>query len=271
MKRMGRWELLGEIASGGMGTVYFARECAKVGEPERVAAVKVLHPHLEREVAFVRMFLDEAHLAHTISSPHVVETYELLEEGGRHGIAMQYVEGGSLAALVRMLRQRETPLDPGVALRVVHDTLLGLSATHEARSERGEPLDIVHRDVSPDNVLIDMDGCAKLTDFGVARARGRLHSTAGYQIKGKLRYLSPEQLGTSRVDFRSDLFSAGVVLWELLVGAPLFAAASDAEVMRRVSFMPIRPPCLAGARVPLCVDRVCLRALTREPRRRFAS
>ena len=264
--KMGPWDLVGEIASGGMGTVHLAR--GRGPHRERIAAVKTLHPHLENDIGFVRMFMDEARLARHIVSRHVVETYELLEDSGRHAIAMRYVEGGSLAALLQACSQR---LDPAISLRIVHDTLLGLEAAHEAKTVSGERLDIVHRDVSPQNVLVGMDGYTQLSDFGVARARGRLQSTQGQQIKGKLRYLAPEQLRASGVDRRVDIFSAGIVLWELLVGAQLFAAEDDAEVMRRVMFMPVGPPSSHGAQVPLAVDRVCLHALSRDRDRRYAS
>ncbi|HWL85891.1 MAG TPA: protein kinase [Polyangiaceae bacterium] len=266
---MGPWELVAEIASGAMGTVYLAR--GRGANRARVAAVKRLHPHLESEMAFVRMFMDEARLARRIASRHVVETYELLEDAGHHAIAMRYVEGGSLAALARAHWIRNVALPPAIGLRIVHDTLLGLDAAHEAKGETGERLDIVHRDVSPQNVLVDLDGYSQLTDFGVARARGRLHSTYGQQVKGKLRYLAPEQLRDARVDRRADIFSAGIVLWELLVGAQLFDGDDDVAIMRNVLIMAVPPPSARGARIPLAIDRLCLRALSRDPGRRYAT
>lgn len=262
-KTYGRYHVVGVLARGGMGTVYLARSIGLAGF-SRTVALKVLHPHFAEEPQVVAMFLAEARLAARIAHKNVVDVLDVDLIGGEHVIAMRYVEGGSLGGLVKAQRPEKLPV--GIALRIVHDALLGLHAAHEATSETGEPLGIVHRDVSPPNILVDLDGLSQITDFGVARAHGDALSSEG-SLKGKLRYLAPEQLAGSELDRRVDVFAAGIVLWELLAGRSLFGSATDALIMRNVATMPIEPPQGPSA----AIDQVCLRALERDPSRRFAS
>jgi eukaryotic-like serine/threonine-protein kinase len=262
-KSYGRYHVVGVVARGGMGTVYLARSIGLAGFA-RTVALKVLHPHLKDEPSVVAMFLAEARLAARIAHRNVVEVLDVDLIDGEHVIAMRYVEGGSLGGLMKGARPGKLP--PGIALRIVHDTLLGLHAAHEATSETGEPLAIIHRDVSPPNILVDLEGISQLTDFGVARAQGGLQSTHG-SVKGKLRYLAPEQLAGAEMDRRVDVFAAGIVLWELLAGRSLFSGGSDVATMHNVSTLRIDPP--EGP--SRAIDEVCLRALERDPTRRFAT
>lgn len=249
------------FASGGMATMHLAWSAS--GE---LVAVKRLHEHFRHEEAFVAMLLDEARLARSIVHPNVVQVLDVVNTPSELALVMEYVHGLSLSRLLR-----SGPCPPAVALAITLDVLAGLDAAHGAHGEDGRPLDIVHRDVSPHNVLIDPAGIAKLTDFGVAKAVGRLRSTSEGNIKGKLGYMSPEHAAGERVDARSDVYSAAIVLWELLSGAPLFDAPSEGalygKVLRGVtgSIRAVVPDVLPS------IDAALSRALARDPRRRFRS
>src|ERR1019366_7046955 len=192
---VGRYLLHGEIASGGMGTAHFARD------PE-----------------FVKMFYDEARLAACIAHPNVVPTLDVFAEGDEVFLVMEYVRGVSLAQLARMGRVAGARMPANIGLAVVGGMLQGLHAAHEARNDRGEPLELVHRDVSPQNVLVGIDGIARLLYFGVAKAAGRLQTTREGQLKGKLAYMAPEQVHGAALTRRADIYGASVVLWEVLTG-----------------------------------------------------
>lgn len=259
--KLGRYRVVDLLARGGMGSVYLARATG-IGGFARPVAVKLLHRHLAGEKQVVDMFLAEARLAARISHRNVVDVLDVDMLEGEHLIAMRFVEGGSLRQLVQARGEQKLPA--GVALRIVHDTLLGLHAAHEAKAESGAPLGIIHRDVSPSNILVDLDGVAQLGDFGVARAAGGVVSSLG-TVKGKLRYLAPEQATGGALDRRVDVFAAGVVLWELLAGRTLFHGENDAETIHKILEAPIPPP--NGP--TLAVDEVCLKALERDPARRY--
>ncbi|UJR83540.1 protein kinase domain-containing protein [Sandaracinus amylolyticus] len=265
---VGRYEILHRIASGGMGSVYLARAHGAAGF-ERLVAVKTLHPHLAHDDEFVAMFFDEARLAAQIRDPHVVATIDVLDEPDLL-LVMEYVEGVHLGVLVRRALEREGRLAAPVVLRIVLDALQGLAAAHDLRDGSGRPLGLVHRDVSPQNVLVGLDGAARLTDFGVARAEARRSTTREGTLKGKLGYMAPELSAGETADARADLFAMGVVLWEALTGRRLFDADTDAEIAIRVSTAPVATlssvdPSLA----PL--DAVVTRALARSRDTRFAS
>jgi serine/threonine protein kinase len=283
-RRMGRYSLYGKIASGGMATMYFGRLLGPSGFA-RTVAVKCLHAQFAEDPQFSAMFLDEARLASRIRSPYVVPTLDVVSEEGELAIVMEYVHGQSLAALVGSLSDAEpdrgSPASPdvpvAVAVSIVGDVLQGLHAAHEARDEGGSPLGIVHRDVSPQNILVGTDGLAHLIDFGVAKATGRLQTTREGQLKGKLAYMPPEQLRGEPVTRRSDLYAAAVVLWETLVGQRLFRGADEGATVTRVLMGDVRPPSKAArdARAPADVqalerlDAVVLRGLDRDPGKRF--
>ena len=198
-RKLDRYELIGEIATGGMATVYLARRSG-VGGFQRFVAIKRLHPHLANEPEFVEMFLDEARLAALIHHPHVVPILEVGESDSGYYLVMEYVEGDTLSRLVaRSMSAGQLPARH-VMLRVILDTLAGLHAAHELRDDRGQLLGLVHRDVSPQNVLVGVDGSARITDFGVARATARLTSTGHGKLKGKLAYMGPEQTRGDELD-----------------------------------------------------------------------
>ncbi|NUO53011.1 MAG: serine/threonine protein kinase [Polyangiaceae bacterium] len=267
-RRLDRYELIGEIATGGMATVYLARR-GGVGGFQRFVAIKRLHPHLQNEPEFVEMFLDEARLAALIHHPNVVPILEVGENEAGYYLVMEYVEGDTLSRIVaRTMSMGQLP-PRHVALRILLDTIAGLHAAHELRDDRGQLLGLVHRDVSPQNVLVGVDGTARITDFGVARASSRLTSTAHGKLKGKLAYMAPEQTRGDELDRRTDLFAMGIILWEVLCGRRLFKADSEAATLQRILVEPVRAPSEVVPSIPKPFDAVVLRSLDRDPERRF--
>lgn len=258
-ERPARYELLGELASGGMATVYLGRRQSGAGA--RLVAIKSMRQELAADEAFAAMFLDEATLTAQIKHPNVVATLDVVSAEGKLLIVMEYVEGVSLAKLLELAWGRRTRVPPAVGVRILTDVLRGLHAAHELVDERGRPLSVVHRDVSPQNVIVGLDGVARILDFGVAKAASQRHVTERGEIKGKLSYMPPEQQFGEPVDRRSDVYAAGVVLWELLVGRRLFTARDDDELARLVFEGRIDPPSVAAEHVPPALDRVVLRAL----------
>ncbi|MCL2447368.1 MAG: serine/threonine protein kinase, partial [Polyangiaceae bacterium] len=188
----------------------------------RTVAIKQLHPQFAKDPEFVAMFLDEARLVARIRHPNVVPTLDVVAASSELFHVMEYVQGESLSRLARALRAREERVPLPIVVRIMNDVLQGLHAAHEARDERGVPLHIVHRDVTPQNILVGADGVARLLDFGVAKAAGRAQTTQDGQIKGKLAYMAPEQLMSAGVTRETDLYAASVVLWEMLAGERLF-------------------------------------------------
>ena len=268
-RRLDRYELIGELASGGMATVYLAR-LAGVGGFQRFVAIKRLHPHLAGEEEFIEMFLDEARLAAGIHHPHVVPILEVGQTENGYYLVMEYIEGDTLARIVARALSGGQGVPRSILLRILLDTLAGLHAAHELNDAHGQTVNLIHRDCSPQNVLVGVDGCSRITDFGVARATSRIASTRTDRVKGKLAYMSPEQAkGDGDIDRRSDLFAMGVILWEVLAGRRLFKADSERETMRRIMIEPI--PRLSSILTDLhpALDDVCARALDRDPDRRF--
>ena len=262
-ERHARYELLGELASGGMATVYLGRRRGAAGA--RLVAVKSMHQELAADDAFAAMFLDEATLTARIKHPNVVSTLDVVSADGKLLIVMEFVEGVSVGRLLELAAARRTHVPPAVVVSVLCDVLRGLHAAHELVDENGRPLSVVHRDVSPQNVLIGLDGVARILDFGVAKAASHRHVTAQGEIKGKLAYMPPEQQFGEPVDRRSDVYAAGIVLWELLVGRRLFTARDDDELVRQMFEGTVAPPStVAPVPVPRAIDHVVLRALSRE-------
>jgi serine/threonine-protein kinase len=268
---VGRYAIYDEIATGGMATVHFGRLLGPVSFA-RTVAIKRLHPHLAREPEFVAMFLDEARVAARVRHPNVVPMLDIVtNQEGPPFLVMEYVQGESLARLLGSVRERGQRAPVAVACSIVVGMLLGLHAAHEAKGELGESLGIVHRDVSPQNVIVGLDGVPRLLDFGVAKAVGRLQTTREGQFKGKLAYTAPEVVRGAPVTRVADIYSAGVVLWEALTGNRLFVGQNDANLLERVLFAPIVAPSLRAKEVAPSLDTVVLRALSRDPRERFST
>jgi eukaryotic-like serine/threonine-protein kinase len=252
-----------------MATVYLAR-LSGVGGFQRYVGIKRLHPHLAREPEFIEMFLEEARLAARIHHPNVVPILEIGTSDQGYYIVMEYVEGDTLANLIARTVQNGQSVPVRIAVRVLVDVLAGLHAAHELADDDGKPLGIVHRDVSPQNILIGIDGSARLTDFGVARATSKLSTTRTGQLKGKLAYMAPEQArGARDIDRRADIFAAGVVMWEALEGRRLFKGDGDADTLNKVLYEPIPPLQAVERLVPAELEVALDGALDRERMRRF--
>ena len=267
-KKLGRYEVLLQLASGGMATVYVARAQGVAGF-ERLVAIKVLHPHLAHDDEFISMFLDEARLAARIRHPNVVPTLDISDsQGDGYFLVMEYIEGDHLGAVLREAARGGQRLTPPIVMRMVLDALEGLGAAHSLKDQNGNPLALVHRDISPHNILLGTDGIARITDFGVAKAEVRLSSTRDGQFKGKLAYMAPEQASNGTADQRSDLFSMGIVFWESLTGRRLFRADNNGELLNRLLNSPI--PLLSEIAPELGpLDEVLKKALCREPAERY--
>ena len=268
-ERLGRYEILGEIASGGMATVFLGRVTGAKGF-QRLVAIKRLHPHLESEEDFVAMFLDEARLAARIRHPNVVATLDVEDQDGLY-IVMEYIEGDRLLGLLRQAAKTGERIPVPIVLRVALDILAGLHAAHELREDDGEALALVHRDVSPQNILLGIDGVCRLTDFGIAKAQSRLTVTRDGQLKGKIAYMAPEQTKKVEIDRRVDIFSMGIIVWEMLTSKKLFNGETDVEILNQLLFEPLPRLKDHAAGLPAALDAAVMRALERDPTKRYAT
>ncbi len=268
LRVVGRYALYGKLATGGMATVHFGRLLGPVGF-SRTVAIKRLHPEFAKDKDFVDMFLDEARLAARIQHPNVVATVDVVAMDQELFLVMDYVRGEAFSRVLRAAKRKGVQLPEGFIGSVVSGMLHGLHAAHEATDERGEPLKVVHRDVSPQNVLVGVDGVARVLDFGVAKAAARVQVTRDGQMKGKLSYMSPEQLQGRHVDRRSDVFASGVVLWEALTGQRLFTGADASEILTKILSAPVPPPSQVNPQIRPELDALVLRALEKDPDVRF--
>jgi serine/threonine-protein kinase len=263
------------LASGGMATVHLGRLIAPVAPTERwkglarTVAIKRLRDQFAYDPHFVSALLDEARLTARIRHPNVVETLDVVEADEQLLLVMEYVHGESLSRLLRASEQRAERVPLPIAVAIMAGVLHGLHAAHEATSERGEPLHIVHRDVSPQNIMVGVDGVARVLDFGVAKAVDRLQDTRTGQLKGKASYMAPEQLRSEAVDRRTDVFAASIVLWEVLVSMRLFGGESEGATMEKLLYRDIEPPSRHAPTVSPAFDAVVMRGLSRDPAARF--
>ncbi|MGB0678129.1 MAG: serine/threonine-protein kinase [Polyangiales bacterium] len=264
---MGAYQPLVHVASGGMAEVYAALRQGEGGFA-RLVALKLLHRHLAGDRKFMRMFLDEARLAAQVHSPFVVTTLDVgRAQGGRLFLVMDWVWGVSLRQLVQRVGRR---LPTEVVLHCLVQAAWGLKDVHQSCGLDGRPLHIVHRDLTPHNLLVGLDGCLRLADFGIAHAAERLTRSESGEVKGKCAYLAPEQLTGAQVDHRADQFSLGVIAWELLTGKPLFNRGDPFLTMAQVLSSPIAPLCSQRPDLPVPLGQVVDRALARNPAERFA-
>ena len=267
---VGRYALYDPLAAGGMATVHYGRLRGPVGFA-RTVAIKRLHPELARDPEFVSVFLDEARLAARIRHPNVVQTLDVVAEDGELFLIMEYVQGESLWRLLRSLAERKETIPHRMVAAIMSGALMGLHAAHEAKDEQGARLGLVHRDVSPQNILIGADGLARVLDFGVAKAAGRVHTTREGRVKGKLAYMAPEQIQSGEVKREADIYSASVVLWEALTGKRLFHADSQTTVLARILAGIVTPPSKVLPGLPSGYDDVVARGLAKKPDDRYAS
>lgn len=264
---VGHYALFDVVASGGMATVHLGRLLGPVGFG-RTVAIKRLHPQFAMDQDFVTMFLDEARIVARIRHPNVVPMVDAVESKWGLFIVMEYIHGESFSRLLRKCRGSAESISPRLVATIVHDILLGLHAAHETTGNDGELLHVVHRDVSPQNVIVGSDGVARVLDFGVAKAAGRAQVTREGQIKGKLTYMAPEQI-RGKADRRSDVFAAAVMLWEALTGRRFHEGAKDVDVVTRVARGEFDPPSKYRPDLPPEIDAITMRGLEIDADRRY--
>jgi serine/threonine protein kinase len=266
---LGRYELLLPIAQGGMATVWAARQKGSRGF-QKTVAIKTMLPTLSDDPQFEQMFLDEAALAAKIHHPNVAEILDLGEQDEIIYLVMEWVDGEALSVVHKAARKNNAQLPMRIALRVVIQACAGLHAAHELHDENDVPLQLVHRDVSPQNILVTYDGIVKLVDFGVAKAVGRAggETTAG-QLKGKVPYMSPEQTRGGNVDRRTDIFAMGIVLYKLTTGLHPFLGENDLVTMRNIITRPVLPPRVKNPSFPQELEQVLVKCLQKDPDKRY--
>ena len=266
--QLGRYELLRMIARGGMGEIYVARARGAVGFEKKVIIKRIL-PHLAEEQEFVDKFVDEAHIVTHLTHGNIVPVFDMGEEDGELYIAMEYIAGRDLRDVLKRAKAESFLLPVDVALFIAAETCKGLAYAHRRTDDAGRPLDLVHRDVSPSNILISKDGEVKIVDFGIAKASGKISKSITGRLQGKFCYMSPEQAAGKSVDHRSDIFSTGVVLYELLTNTRPFEGAQDLESLDLVRNHQPPPPSEVRAGVPADVDEIVMRALAKDPHDRY--
>ncbi len=266
--RVGPFEIIASLRGGGMATLWLARRVGPAGF-SRPVAIKVIHEHLADDRTFVEMFLDEARLAAKIVHPNVVRVEELGKHDRTYYLAMEWIRGAALSSLTKGLREQQRGLTPAVASAIAMQVADGLHAAHEAKDDHGVALDVIHRDVSPQNILVSVTGHVKLIDFGVAKARGRRQQSEAGELRGKLRYMAPEQAWGRSIDRRADVYALGVVLWELLTREPLFRGDSEIELLEAVRNPRIIPPNERDESVSEALSEVVMTALAADPAARY--
>lgn len=264
--QLGGYDILSELGRGGMGSVYLGRRSG-AGGFNKFVAIKRVHPHLLQEKDFAAMFLDEARIAATVEHPNVAQVFELAQEGDEHLLVMEYLHGASLDELSGGSPGKPFPLS--ISLRIAAWAAEGLHAAHEAKDPAGKRLGLVHRDVTPQNIFVTFDGRVKLTDFGVSKAEGRLVQTQSGWLKGKAAYLGPEQLQGDPIDRRLDVFSLGIVVWEMLTARRLFQGESQAESMMAIVSGQAKVPSTYNDAIDEALDALVMKALATSPDDRF--
>lgn len=267
--QLGRYALHAELAAGGMAAVYLARQTGAVGFGKTVA-IKRLHPHLAKDPYFATMFLDEARLVARVQHPNVVPILDVVSTDTELFLVLEYVRGETLSGLMRAARKKNEKIPVPVAAAIVAGMLQGLHAAHEARDEMGKPLNIVHRDVSPQNLMVGADGVSRVLDFGVAKAASRMQTTREGQLKGKIPYMAPEQLN-GEVSARTDVYASAIVLWEALTLGRLFKGETEAQVLHLVMTKDAPAPSTVNPDVPASLDEVVLKGLARDATKRYAT
>jgi serine/threonine-protein kinase len=267
--RLDRYELVCPIAEGGMATVWVGRQTGKHGF-EKLVAIKTILPKFAADPAFQKMFRDEARIASRIEHTNAAQILDVGEQHEMTYLVMEYVDGDSLSAIYRSLKKQNARLPPGIVLRVLADACGALHAAHELRDDGGALLGVVHRDVSPQNILVSTKGVAKVIDFGIAKARDRVSGDTGSgQVKGKVRYMAPEQAMGRRIDRRADLWAIGAILYHMLAGKPPYDGETDVQAL--MSLTSGLPPVPLPPSVPAPVVAVVKRALKPSPEGRFAT
>jgi serine/threonine-protein kinase len=265
---LGRYRVVDEIGIGGMASVHLARMDGPGGFQKWVA-IKRIHAHLVEDETFIQMFLDEARVAARISHPNVAQVFELGKHDDTYWIAMEYLHGEPLREVMRRTEEIGQPMPPEIACRIIADAAEGLNAAHELLGKAGEKLNLVHRDVTPHNLFVTYDGTTKVVDFGIAKFSSRMANTRAGTLKGKLAYMSPEQVNGEQIDRRTDIFALGVVLWELTTGQRLFRMESDLDTLAKVQECNVPRPSTIIRGYPLDLEKIILKTLAKNKGERF--
>ena len=270
METFGRYRLLKRIAAGGMGEIWLARS-ASIDGFDKDLVIKRILPELSANEQFVSMFIDEARVSISLSHPNIVQVFDFGKSGDSYYIAMEFIHGADLTELLGVPEFAERGVPPHIAMYVMREVLRALDYAHNRKGRNGEPLNIIHRDISPDNVILSFDGAVKITDFGIARARGQVTELAEGMVVGKWSYMSPEQIGAEPHDHRTDVFSCGIVLWELLTGEKLYPGELDDDLVDLIHNARIDPPSSVRSDLPKWIDDLVMGAMTRDPQVRYPS
>ncbi|AUX25954.1 uncharacterized protein SOCEGT47_065070 [Sorangium cellulosum] len=265
---LGRYRVVDEIGVGGMASVHLARMDGPGGFQKWVA-IKRIHPHLVEDDQFVDMFLDEARIAAGINHANVAQVFDLGKDDNTYWIAMEYLHGEPLREVMRRAEERRLRISPELAARICSDAAEGLHAAHELRGKNGQLLGLVHRDVTPHNLFLTYDGYTKVVDFGIAKVADRLSSTRAGTLKGKLAYMSPEQVRGNEIDRTTDVFALGVVLWELTTNQRLFRMDTDLDTLEKVQACVVPPPSTIVPDYPIELESVVMKALAKHKEDRF--
>ncbi len=266
----GRYQLVMEMARGGMATLYLAR-LQELAQFEKLLVIKKVHDHLAKEEAFINMFMDEARITALINHTNVASVFDMGEEKGANYLAMEYVHGHNLLEILRSSTRLKGVLTWPLAARIIAEAAAGLHAAHELKSTDGTRLHVVHRDVSPSNILVSYGGQVKVVDFGIALAAQRMTTTTTGTLKGKAAYMSPEQVSNGLVTHQSDIFSLGIVLFESVTGRRLFKGNSAASSVKRVCEAQVPRPRILNPDLPVELEQIILKALASDPADRFAT
>jgi serine/threonine-protein kinase len=267
---LGKYRILAELGQGGMARVFLAVVHGPSGF-SKLVVVKTIRVHLSEEIDAITMFLDEARVAGRLNHPNVVQTYEIAEYDGRHALVMEYLEGQSLAVILRRAREEKTGLTVPMCLRVISEALNGLHYVHELKDFDGTAMNLVHRDVSPQNIFVTYDGQVKVLDFGIAKAGTSPTETKAGIIKGKVPYMAAEQFLGEGIDRRVDIFAVGAVLWQVATGHRLWKGDADGKVVNRVIQGDIPKPSSVNPLVHPELERVCMRAMSRDRDERYGT
>ncbi|MFZ5440776.1 MAG: serine/threonine protein kinase [Myxococcota bacterium] len=266
--RFGKYTLIDRIAVGGMAEIFLARQAGLEGF-EKTIVIKRIRPHLSKQPNFVKMFLNEAKLAAQLNHPNIVQIYDLGKIGESYFIAMEYIFGRDMRRIIPKADALGIPFPMVYALKIASSVCEGLYYAHARTDLYGNALNIVHRDVTPENIFVSFDGTVKVLDFGIAKAANQIEQTRAGEIKGKLSYMSPEQCMGKQLDNRSDIFSLGVVLYEWLTGFKLFTGDSEVAILKSITEGKIYAPSYFKADIPEAVEAILMKALEKDRERRY--
>jgi serine/threonine protein kinase len=266
--RLGKYEIVERLATGGMAEIFLARASGMLGF-QKLVVIKRILPHLASRNDFIQMFLDEARIATTLNHPNVVQTYEVGVQGKSYFLVMEYLAGEDVRSIVRACQRKQVRLPVEHALQIIIGVASGLNYAHEKRDFDGKPLDIVHRDVTPQNLIVSYDGGVKLLDFGIAKASNRINETRSGSFKGKVPYLSPEQCRGEKLDRRTDVFSLGILLYEITLQRRLFRGDTDFQILKQIADGAVLPPRQVDPDYDPRLEAIVMKALDTDPARRF--